>query len=94
MFLIWDVSDSLWRENFYENKIAYILAANIIKLDIKVNLNKIMMKTDKGVRYNTCSALDDHKESGKQRTGGKIVLCEIRGINHILLKRKCNYILI
>ena len=44
MFLIWDVSDSLWRENFYENKIAYILAANIIKIDIKVNLNKIMMR--------------------------------------------------
>ena len=34
-------------------------------LGIKVNLNKIMVKTEKGVRYSMCKAIDDLKESGR-----------------------------
>ena len=35
-------------------------------LGIKVNLNKIMVKTEKGVRFNMCKAWDDYKESGRR----------------------------
>jgi len=35
-------------------------------LGIKVNLNKIMVKTEKGVRFSMCKAIDDIKESGRR----------------------------
>lgn len=52
-----------------ENK--YILDKETTKailgmLGIKVNLNKIMINTEEGVRFDMCKAWDDHKESGRQ----------------------------
>lgn len=49
----------------------YILDKETIKailgmLGIKVNLNKIRIKTQEGVRYDMCKAWDDHKESGRR----------------------------
>ena len=35
-------------------------------LGIKVNLNRIMVKTKEGVRYSMCKAIDDLKESGRR----------------------------
>lgn len=35
-------------------------------LGIKVNLNKIMINTEEGVRFDMCKAWDDHKESGRR----------------------------
>ena len=35
-------------------------------LGIRVNLNKIMVKTKEGVRYSMCKAIDDLKESGRR----------------------------
>lgn len=48
----------------------YMLDKNTIKailgmLGIKVNLNRIMTKTEEGVRFDMCKAWDDHKESGR-----------------------------
>lgn len=42
-------------------------------LGIKVNLNKIMVKTEKGVRFSMCKAIDDLKESGR-REGEREIL--------------------
>ena len=42
-------------------------------LGIKVNLNKIMIKTREGVGFDMCKAWDDHKESGR-REGEREVL--------------------
>ena len=49
----------------------YILDKETIKailgmLGIKVNLNKIRIKTQEGVGYDMCKAWDDHKESGRR----------------------------
>ena len=35
-------------------------------LGIKINLNKIMINTEEGVRFDMCKAWDDHKESGRR----------------------------
>lgn len=49
----------------------YMLDKETIKailgmLGIKVNLNKIMVKTEEGVRFSMCKAIDELKESGRQ----------------------------
>ena len=35
-------------------------------LGIKVNLNKIMIHTEKRIRFDMCKAWDEHKESGRR----------------------------
>lgn len=42
-------------------------------LGIKINLNKIMVKTQEGVRYDMCKAWNDHKERGR-REGEQVAI--------------------
>lgn len=49
----------------------YILDKETVKailgmLGIKINLNKIAVKTQEGVRYDMCKAWDDHRERGRK----------------------------
>lgn len=62
---------TLMIRNVLFKKNQYILDKESIKailgmLGIKVNLNKIRIKTQEGVWYDMCKAWDDHKESGRQ----------------------------